>query len=270
MLTQIVYAFEAAHQRGESPRIESYLPEGEAERGRVLRELVLIDIDYRRRRGETFGLAEYYARYPELRGDPELERTLLARTVRIPAAVSAPAGLPALEGYEVLEELGHGGMGVVYRARQKALNRVVALKMILAGPHAAGEERARFLAEAEAVARLRHPGVVQVYECGTHAGQPFFSMEYCDGGSLSDRLNGTPLPPAEAAGVVERVARAIHAAHQAGIVHRDLKPANVLLAGGEPKVSDFGLAKRVEAGGHTRTGAIVGTPSYMAPEQARG
>jgi serine/threonine protein kinase/tetratricopeptide (TPR) repeat protein len=204
----------------------------------------------------------------------------------------AGTGWPGVPGYEIVGELGRGGMGVVYKARHLSLNRLVALKMILAGGYAGPEERVRFLAEAEAVAQVLHPGIVQVYEVGTHAGLPYFALEFCPGGSLADRLAGTPVMPAAAARLLEQTARAVHAAHQAGIVHRDLKPANVLLAfsGGSqnragapgrfcepplnealPKVTDFGLAKRVEVGkGLTATGAIVGTPSYMAPEQAQG
>jgi serine/threonine-protein kinase len=161
-------------------------------------------------------------------------------------------------------------MGVVYRARQVALDRVVALKMILAGSHADERERARFRTEAEAVARLQHPNIVQIYEIGESEGRPFFSLEYVDGGSLAAKLDGTPLPGKSAAQLVETLARAVHAAHQRGIVHRDLKPANVLLtADGTPKITDFGLAKRLDVErGQTQTGSIVGTPSYMAPEQA--
>jgi WD40 repeat protein len=182
-----------------------------------------------------------------------------------------PADSLAPPGYEVLGELGRGGMGVVYKARQRALNRPCALKMILSGGHAGADDRARFLAEAEAIAKVRHPGIVQVYDYGTHQGLPYFSLELCEGGSLADRLRENPLPPRDAASLVEKIARAVHAAHQAGIVHRDLKPGNVLLgAGGSPRVTDFGLAKRVEGGGNTQTGAVLGTPSYMAPEQAQG
>jgi serine/threonine-protein kinase len=140
------------------------------------------------------------------------------------------AGYPALPGYEIAGELGRGGMGIVYRARQLRPQRTVALKMILAGAHAEAHELARFRAEAEAVARLQHPNVVQIYEVGEHEGLPFFSLEYCAGGNLAAKLDGTPLPPIGAAHLVETVARAMHVAHQAGIVHRDLKPANVLLA----------------------------------------
>jgi tRNA A-37 threonylcarbamoyl transferase component Bud32 len=186
-----------------------------------------------------------------------------------PEAASRP---PAVPGYEVLEELGRGGMGVVYKARHVHLNRTVALKMILAGEHAAPEDRRRFLAEAKAIAAIAHPGVVQVHDFGTHDGLPFFALEYCPGGSLARRLAGTPLPAREAAHLVEQVARAVQAAHDKGILHRDLKPGNVLLdERGQPRVSDFGLARRMEGGGAlTQSGAALGTPSYMAPEQARG
>jgi tetratricopeptide (TPR) repeat protein len=187
------------------------------------------------------------------------------------APADAPAQ-PTVPGYEVLAELGRGGMGVVYKARHLALNRVVALKMVLAGGHAGPQELARFRTEAEAVARLQHPHIVQIYEVGEQNGLPYFSLEFCPGGSLAGQLGGKPLPPARAAALVETLARAMHAAHQAGVVHRDLKPANVLLAAdGTPKVTDFGLAKKLdESAGPTVSGAIMGTPSYMAPEQAGG
>jgi serine/threonine protein kinase len=179
---------------------------------------------------------------------------------------------PSVPGYEILAELGRGGMGVVYQARQTALDRNVALKMILAGAHAGTEERRRFQAEAEAAARLQHANIVQVYEVGEAGGLHYFSLEFCPGGSLADRLRGEPLPSRDAARLTETLARAVQAAHAAGIVHRDLKPANVLLgADGTPKISDFGLAKRMDGQpGQTASGALVGTPSYMAPEQAGG
>jgi hypothetical protein len=201
--------------------------------------------------------------------------TLPPSATLLPPPGPAPARSP--QGYDILGELGRGGMGVVYRARQVALNRVVALKMILSGPHAGEAELARFKTEAEAIARLQHPNIVQIHEVGEHDGRPFFSLEFCDGGSLEAKLGATPLPPKEAAALVETLARAMHAAHQKGVVHRDLKPANVLLAeGGVPKITDFGLAKKLDrdadpaAAGATQTGSVMGTPSYMAPEQAEG
>ena len=185
-------------------------------------------------------------------------------------AAAARAELPVIAGYEVLEELGRGGMGVVYKARQLKLNRLVALKMVLAGAHAVSSDLLRFLAEAEAVAQLQHANIVQVHEVGSHGGLPFISLEYVDGGTLARKLKGTPLLPKEAAVLTATLGRAVQFAHQHGVVHRDLKPGNVLLtADGTPKIADFGLAKRSAAGpGVTQTGAVLGTPSYMAPEQA--
>jgi tRNA A-37 threonylcarbamoyl transferase component Bud32 len=196
--------------------------------------------------------------------------TLLPNTApNAPYVEAQPGPVNGLAGYEVLCELGRGGMGVVYKARQKSLNRVVALKMILAGAHAGPTELARFRQEAEAVARLRHPNVVQIHEIGEQDGLPFISLEFVDGGSLESRLRGKPLPPADAARLVEALARAVQAAHDQNVVHRDLKPANVLLsADGTPKITDFGLAKKHGERGQTQTGNVMGTPSYMAPEQA--
>jgi WD40 repeat protein/tRNA A-37 threonylcarbamoyl transferase component Bud32 len=185
----------------------------------------------------------------------------------------APLGLSlTLPDYEILGELGRGGMGVVYKARQVRLNRVVALKMILAGQHAGAEATARFLAEAKAVAQLQHPSIVQIFHIDEHGGYPYFEMEFVAGGSLAACLNGTPRPPREAARLVEALAGAIAEAHRHGIVHRDLKPGNILFTPeGVPKVIDFGLAKLLNAeSGLTRTDAVLGSPSYMAPEQAEG
>jgi serine/threonine protein kinase len=204
-----------------------------------------------------------------------LEENFLQRLKIAPPPGARPA-LPAalaLPGYEVLDTLGRGGMAVVYKARQASLNRLVALKMILTGAHASPAELARFHSEAEAVASLQHPNIVQIYEVGEHDGCPFFSLEFMDGGSLDQRLAGTPQPPSAAARLVDTLAQAMHYAHQHGVVHRDLKPANILLtADGTPKISDFGLAKRqaTHATERTQTGIILGTPSYMAPEQAGG
>jgi serine/threonine-protein kinase len=184
---------------------------------------------------------------------------------------AAPELLPQRIGnYEVLEEAGRGGMSVVYKARQAHPERVVALKMILAGVHGGVEKQVRFLSEADAIARLQHPHIVHIYEVGHHDGLPFLSLEYVSGGSLADRLDGTPQPPRQAAALVKTLAEAVSHAHKHGVVHRDLKPSNILLeTDGTPKVTDFGLAKQ-ERPGLTSTGAILGTPSYMAPEQAAG
>jgi WD40 repeat protein/serine/threonine protein kinase/tetratricopeptide (TPR) repeat protein len=204
----------------------------------------------------------------------------------------APLLSQHVPGYEILGELGRGGMGVVYKARQLKLNRVVALKMILAGANADPQQLERFRAEAEAVARLQHPYIVQIYEISEYDGCPFFSLEFVEGGSLAQKLTGAPQPPRLTAHFIRLVALAMHSAHQKGIIHRDLKPGNILLAVpnehvsgsdsfhsemqgafhlyGIPKITDFGLAKHLDVQSQTRTGAIIGTPSYMAPEQAEG
>ena len=183
----------------------------------------------------------------------------------------AATGEVCIPGYELLGELGRGGMGVVYKARHLKLNRLVALKMILAGGHADAADLARFQIEAEAIAGLQHPNIVQVHEVGEHEGKPFFSLEFCGGGNLAKKLGGTPLPAREAAALTELLADAMQAAHDRHIIHRDLKPANVLLTEtGVPKITDFGLAKKLDDEGQTQSGAVVGTPSYMAPEQAAG
>ena len=180
--------------------------------------------------------------------------------------------LSEVPGFELLEVLGRGGMGVVYKARDLKLNRLVALKMILAGEHAGPEQVERFLAEARAVAKLQHPHIMQVYEIGEHKQLPYLALEFVAGGSLAQQWRRTKQNASDIAGLMETLARAVHVAHQQGIIHRDLKPANILLtADGTPKIGDFGLAKQLdEAGEQTRSGAVMGTPSYMAPEQAQG
>ena len=183
-------------------------------------------------------------------------------------------GFPAIPRYEIEGVLGHGGMGVVYRAHDLVLRRRVALKMLLGGGYAGRVERARFLREARSVAMLQHPNVVQVHEVGEHAARPYFTMELVEGGNLAQALAGVPQPPARAAALAETIAGAVEAAHRAGIIHRDLKPGNVLLtADGTPKVSDFGLAYQTSGEEElplTRSGARLGTPAYMSPEQASG
>jgi serine/threonine protein kinase len=179
--------------------------------------------------------------------------------------------LPSVPGFEVQRLLGRGGMGVVYLARHTALKRLVALKMLHAGDHDA-ETLYRFRTEAESVARLGHPNIVQIFEINEADGRPYFALEYLEGGTLAWRMGGRPQPPHEAARLIAVLARAVHAAHQAGIVHRDLKPHNILFAAdGTPKIADFGLAKSLfEDSGQTKSGAVLGTPAYMAPEQAGG
>jgi tRNA A-37 threonylcarbamoyl transferase component Bud32 len=188
----------------------------------------------------------------------------------VPSPAPTPSTKQTIAGYEILGELGRGGMGVVYKARQIKLKRLVALKMI----RGAGSEgdRFRFQREAEAVARLQHPHIVQVYEVGDDNGQPYFSLEYIDGGSLEGQVGHVPQPAEWSATLTETLARAMHVAHKEGIVHRDLKPANVLMTkDGQPKITDFGLAKQLESDDRpTVAGAVMGTPSYMPPEQAEG
>jgi eukaryotic-like serine/threonine-protein kinase len=186
-------------------------------------------------------------------------------------AMTAAGASSEPPGYEIYGELGRGGMGIVYKARQRRLNRLVALKMIR-GTNADEIQIARFKIEAEAVAALRHPNILQIYDIGEHNGFPYVALELLEGGSLSGRLMGTVPPPRQAAEWMVPLVMAMNAAHQAGILHRDLKSANILFsADGIPKITDFGLAKRLEADeGQTHTGQVMGTPSYMAPEQARG
>lgn len=179
---------------------------------------------------------------------------------------------PEVPGYEILGELGRGGMGVVYQARQVRLNRLVALKMILAGDHASRDALRRLVAEAETMARVKHPNIVQIHSIGDCGGWPYIELEFIEGGSLAARLDGTQWSPRSAARLLESLARAVSEAHRVGIIHRDLKPANILMtANGEPKISDFGLAKSIESGARlTQTESILGSPTYMAPEQAAG
>ena len=284
--------FEAAWRAGDRPLIEDFLGgTTDLDRPVLLRHLLGLELDYRGGIGESPGPSEYRRRFPGHEGLIDSIFAEFARRSKVvrggdsetleiwtrrdgPRSGSAksppPDFLLNIPGVEILSELGRGGMGVVYKARQTRLNRLCALKIMLPGEHDGAEFRARFLAEAETIARLRHPNVVQIYGLGDHDGRPYFEMEYMEGGSLAGRLAGTPWAPGPAARMVAVLARAIGDAHRLGIVHRDLKPANVLLtADGEPKVSDFGLARSLASDVRlTHTGQLVGTPCYMAPEQA--
>jgi serine/threonine protein kinase/WD40 repeat protein/Tfp pilus assembly protein PilF len=293
-LALLRYDQQARWRSGERLPAEVYL-----QRYRLLQEdaeagllLVYSEFALRQELGETPALEEYFARFPHYReglqqqhalnqalraGMPSELPTMVPPPVRTegvgePAEPSGAAPFPAIPGYEIVVELGRGGMGVVYQAWQTDLHRLVALKVLLAGANAGAQELARFRIEAEAVARLQHPHIVQIYEVGQHDRHPYMALEYVEGGSLATKLVGTPLAVRQAAHVVETLARTMHYAHQRGIVHRDLKPANILLtADGAVKITDFGLAKIVVGGEmQTQTGLILGTPSYMAPEQAAG
>ncbi len=277
-------------RRGDAVRVETYLercPELRDAPEAVL-DLIYNEMVLRQEAGHTPELEEYLRRFPPFAEQLPLlfevhcaleEGAATERASGEALPLSAPAGpprapapLPSVPGYRIEGELGHGGMGVVYQARQESLGRVVALKMLLGGGRAHQRALARFQAEARLVAQVQHPNIVQVFEVGEHDGQPFFAMEYVAGMSLAARIAGAPQPARDAARLVAVLARAMHFAHQRGIVHRDLKPANVLLAeDGTPKISDFGLAKQLDDdSGRTRTGDVLGTPSYMAPEQAAG
>jgi tRNA A-37 threonylcarbamoyl transferase component Bud32 len=186
-----------------------------------------------------------------------------------PEVADDAARVPVVPGYEIEGELGRGAMGVVFQAVHTALKRRVALKMLLAS-HAHTDERQRFMSEAGAVAQLKHPNIVQIYEIGEAEGRPFFSLELVEGGSLEERFGGKPMAWRQAAELIALLSRAVHAAHEQGIVHRDLKPANILLEpDGTPKITDFGIAKRLDSK-QTQAGKILGTPCYMSPEQALG
>jgi serine/threonine-protein kinase len=287
--------FEDIWQSGTPPQLETFLGELDAsDRQLLFQELLGLDLYYRRRRGETPQPEDYTSRFPEHTTQVAAAFHVEASTASLPpgvgpkdtlqrvAAETLPGPptatdepLPEVPGFEIRERLGHGGMGVVYRARQAQPQREVALKMLLGGAHAGAGAVARFRIEMEAIARLRHPNVVQVYEVGEHRGLPYFTMEYVPGGSLAARLpKDDPLPPRLAAQLVVPLALAVHAIHNAGVVHRDLKPGNILLDGQPdapleqctPRVSDFGLAKLLDSG-QTQTIGEMGTPPYMAPEQ---
>jgi len=256
-------------------------------------DLVYQEVLLRRQLDESPAAEEYMGRFPTCSeaiirqfAVDEAMRTAddgltMPRQGNVPLAVDRASGgqllaggvpLPAIDGYELLDVLGWGGMGVVYKARDLRLGRIVAIKTIAEAQHATTEQLGRFLAEAEVVARLQHPHIIQIHTIGEHQGRPYFSLEFAGGGSLARRLAEGPLAAKAAAELAETLARAVHAAHRGGIVHRDLKPSNVLLTADQvPKIADFGLAKLLGGDSlRTLSGQALGTPSYMAPEQAEG
>lgn len=274
---------------GKATRVEDILaryPELAGNDETVL-ELIHSELTTRNELGQRPSLEEWKERFPRLM--PKMEGLVPLSgffgsempTLSDSSAVSgeprlaqrdSTGGLPRIGNYQVLQEIGRGGMGVVYKARQASLSRIVAVKMILAGEHAGLRERARLRIEAEAAAQLVHPHVVQIFEIGEHEGLPFLAMEFVGGGSLTRMLRGMPQPFRWSARLLETLARAIHVAHKRGIVHRDLNPSNILMAlDGTPKISDFGLAKLLlDDSAVSLNGVILGTPSYMAPEQVSG
>jgi len=281
--------FETECSAGNRPSIESFLLRVDGPNKQpLLIELIAIEMHYRRRNGESVAVVEYQTRFPGL-SVSRLEETILhsekAHSQKTPAAnqptIDTRQGQSAqvetnlvkyFGDYELLDVIARGGMGIVYKARQVSLNRIVALKMILSGEFASKVEIDRFYSEAKAAALLDHPGIVPIYEVGEHEGKHFFSMTYVEGSSLASKLNGGPLEPMQAACTMLEVAQAVHYAHEQGVIHRDLKPSNILLdLQGRPRVTDFGLAKRLtEDTGMTVSGDVLGTPSYMPPEQAAG
>jgi serine/threonine protein kinase len=329
-LETVFERFEGAWLGGGRPALDDFLPAAGPDRAALLPELVLIDLECRFKAGEAVRLEPYLARYPDLATDTAAVLRCLAQeyTLRrrresdlrpaefherfpqyrgwlgalLPADPTAAAAPPlgarlAVPGYEVLGLLGKGGMGVVYHARDVRHGRLVALKVIRGDDPFDPEPAARFRAEAEAVARLKHPNVVEIYDVGEVNGRPYLALEYVAGGSLRRRLAYGPLTAADAVALVATLAGAMQFVHDHGILHRDLKPDNILLPMGKlewgrgsedasfpiphfafsssefatPKITDFGLARRLGgASGQTPSGWLIGTPGYMAPEQAAG
>jgi WD40 repeat protein/serine/threonine protein kinase len=291
-------------QRGERPRAEAFLEQYPtlADEPTCAVELIFQEFLLREQLGEAPRPEEFIQRFPQFAQQLQLvfqvDRQIGEEWPRGDAASAAETEaatdsdrLPSAD-YEIVGELGRGGMSVVYQARQRGLNRMVALKRIRDGACAGAEQRQRFRTEAEAIARLQHPNIVQIFDVREEGGSPYFSLEFMDGGNLAAKLGGAPQPARTAAHLVATLARAMQAAHAQGIIHRDLKPANVLLKRSDPraglrlgspedgrpddyyqpKISDFGLAKLLTGarGVETQSGAVIGTPSYMAPEQALG
>jgi serine/threonine protein kinase len=265
-------------QQGQRVSVEAYLEHYPELKNRppAIRELILGEIQLRRELGDTFDLDAMRRRFP-------LEAAWLATQFRQPQGDSArddtsidedevESNWPFLSGYDVIEEVGRGGMGIVYKARDLQADRLVALKMLKSGPGASARGRARLRHEADAISRLKHPNIVQLFDVIDCDQQVCLAMEFVGGGSLARLVRGQPRPPAEAAECVRKLADAMQYAHEHQIIHRDLKPSNILLTGdGNPKISDFGLAKRLDDDtSRTQSGTVLGTPDYMAPEQAEG
>jgi eukaryotic-like serine/threonine-protein kinase len=279
LLDQALDDQKSSWARGEGARVERLLELAPALRddAEALLDLIYQEYLLRKEAGEEPDPNELIARFPELAGpimvqlgvDAAVPTTYKLPDGRNPPALTECVPTDPIGDHEILEILGRGGMGVVYKARDLKLGRLVAIKMMIEGRYADPERRDRFRSEAHAVARLRHPNIIAIYAIGEHEDRPYLSLEFAEGGSLARRLAEKPMAPREAAELLETLARAVNNAHQAGVVHRDLKPSNVLLTSeGIPKVSDFGLAKLLDSdSGRTITGQPLGTPSYMAPEQ---
>ncbi|MCC7423052.1 MAG: serine/threonine protein kinase [Planctomycetaceae bacterium] len=283
--------FEALWRDGHHPVIEDFLAGvAQADRKRLLKELLRIELDWRQQRLETHIPSEYFLRFSDDRdvvqdlfqsmgglthtvsNADQLTDTAIPAGAVPDAASSRDVPLRRVGNYEILNELARGGMGVVYRARQLGLGRIVALKMVIDRSPDEDENRRRFRREAESAGRLSHPGLVPIYEFGEHEGQLFYSMEHVEGESLEEIVRRGPLDPHHAARIMADVAEAVHYAHTNKVLHRDLKPSNVLLdLHGRPRVTDFGLARHLSNDSlGTAPGQVLGTPSYMPPEQAVG
>jgi eukaryotic-like serine/threonine-protein kinase len=276
-IDRICEAFEQAWLTDSPPRIADYLPaEHEPPLPGLLSELLKIDVQQRKHCGKQPALLEYLNQFPDRESEVLEAYQAAVSSARLPqdsaGSAQAGSGRRILGDFELLEEIGRGGMGIVYRARQLTLNRIVAVKVILHGSFASQRQIQRFRSEAETAAQLTHRNIVPVYAVGQQETCDYYAMEYVPGTSLSAMKRTGPLSSRDAATLVAKLADGIQAAHDAGIIHRDLKPANILVdSSGEPRITDFGLAKNLHAdSGLTRTGQTVGTPSYMSPEQARG
>lgn len=282
-IEQLCCEFENAWRQGGTPDLDALLAQAPADqRAKLLPELLLLELEYRRQRGEQPDVQAYARRYPEAAG----WLTEVTKTRAGQRAVTETTTPQALPGYELIRELGRGGMGIVYLAQDLKLNRLVAVKILQRVPHGA-EVLRRFQIEVEVIARLRHPHIVTIHETGAHNGQPYYVMEFVEGGSLSDLAKDRPMPPRRSAELVAQIADAVHYAHEQGVLHRDLKPGNILLQKNPesriqnpeekqtnwqlttpiPKIADFGLAKRIGVSEDlTHSNMVMGTPGFMAPE----